>query len=554
MSYSDHPRYFAGITAANTSLRRGLVYALAEDGLARLDHLIYAMLRQADAHGVCLVAPRRQLGEIVACGPAGALAAQLADGHLTMFESAFTGGAGQVALLAEELAQVGRQAHQHSTTVLLDHADVLFGEDVQHNLVLARQLRDWAERDNKILVLVLRSAQADALDPMRVLRPCAALFGGIARLCGRQGQQTWQTFHWHHADGVSSDIIQPLLVDDAGACRLAPPQASRNAAPADDEALHMLALRGALLGGETAGAGWQLLDDAATLQAEAAIHPSATLMLPFDGGASFDGLARTVLDLRRSCGRRVKIVVRELHQHMRQSQEALLMHLGANLVMPAGISLSRASSLCVAVRDQVFQHELPASYEMAVAAAMPEQQQGYLAPDAFLAAVQSSMQRCQEYRIESCMVRLTLVKGLTPLDALRYCQTRRAGDLVTADADAVYLFLYACREADLAAAMKSLLRLPLSELFSVESRYPTARDIADACAALARRARGVADLGAALAATTIQQPGKALASAAVAVAGTTNNGPAPQRHVAVAPASRRPLPLVSRLTVAWTAP
>lgn len=546
MLHPEHPRYFAGITAANTSLRGGLVYAIAEDGLARLDQLIYATLAQAGAHGVCLVAPRRQLDQILACGPAGALDRRLGSGHLAMFEAALAGDAGQVARLAEELAHFSA----HSATLLLDHADTLFGEDAHHNLKLARQLRDWAERDNKVLVLLLRNAAADAPDPMRVLRPCAALFGGIARLRRQQGQQNWQTFHWHHADGVSSDLIQQLLDDGDGAWRLAPPEASRNAAPADD-ALHMLALRGALLGGETAGAGWQLLDDAATLQVAAATHVSATLMLAFDGGASFDALARTVLNLRQSCGRRVKIVVRELHQHMRQSQEVLLMHLGANLVMPAGISLSRVTSLCMAVRDQVFQHALPASYEMAVAAAMPDQQQGYLAPADFLAAVQSSMRRCQEYRIESCMVRLTLVKGLMPLDALRYCQTRRAGDLVTADADAVYLFLYACREADLAAALKSLLRLPLSELFSVESRYPTARDIADACARLASRARGVADLSAALAAASTRQPAKA----PVPVGGGTHNGPAPRRHLAVAPASRRALPLAStRLSVAWTAP
>lgn len=546
MVYSEHPCYFAGITAANTSLRRGLVYALAEDGRARLDQLLYATLDQADAHGACLVAPRRQLGDILAYGPAGALDGRLASGQVTLFESVFAGDAGQLARLTEELAHFSQQA----TILLLDHADALFGADVQHNLALARQLRNWAERDNKIVVLVLRNVAADALDPMRVLRPCATLFGGIARLCGQQGQQTWETFHWHHADGVSSDLVQPLHADGDGAWRLAAPQASRNAAPANDDALHLLALRGALLGGETAGAGWQVLADAATLQTEAATHVAATLMLPFDGSASFDALARTVLNLRRTCGPRVKIVVRELHQHMRQSQEALLLHLGANLIMPAGISLSRVASLCMAVRDQVFQHALPASYEMAVAAAMPDQQQGYLAPQAFLAAVQSSMRRCQEYRIESCMVRLTLVKGLTPLDALRYCQTRRAGDLVTADADAVYLFLYACREADLGAALTSLLRLPLSELFSVESRYPTARDIADACAALARRARGVADLSAALAATSTERPTRALVPAAVAA----NNGPAPQRHLAVAPASRRPLPLASRLTVAWTAP
>jgi cellulose biosynthesis protein BcsE len=546
----EYPHYIAGITAANTSLRRGLVYAIVEDGVGRLDSLVHAALSAAGQERVCLVAPHRQLEVILGSGPAGALDAQLASGQLSILESDLQGGAEaaeEVARLATELAHFNQQA---ADLVLLDHADALFGDDDHDNLALLRQLRDWAERDNNILLLVLRRESADAADPLRWLRPCAALLGGIARLRVRQSQQTWQTFHWHHADGVSSDLIQALLVDADGRYHLAQAEASGNEAPEADDAMRILALRGVLQAGETAGPGWQLLEDTATLQAEAAAHVTATILLPFAAGSSFDALARTVLSLRSSGGRRVKIVVREMNHNMRQSQEALLMHLGANLVTPAGISLSRFVSLCMAVQGQVFNHALPPSFEAAVAAAMPDQHQGYLAPAAFIAAVQSSMQRGHETRIESCMVRLTLVSGLTPLDAMRYCEIRRAGDLITADADAVYLFLYACRDADLTAALKFLFRMPVSELFSAESRYPTPRDIAGACAGLARSARGAADLTEALAQATALAPAKTQ----VAVAAPANTGPAARRHVAVAPAVRRPLPLLPKLTVAWTAP
>jgi len=546
MSSLDHPHYFAGIHAANASLRRGLVYAIVEDGVGRLDALVYAALAAPGQERMCLLAPQRQLVDILGCGPAAALDAQLQSGQLSILESTGVGGpgaAGQIERLAVELAHFG----QHDTTLLLlDRADSLFSDDGTGNLMLARQLRDWAERDNKILVLLLRRDSIETADPLLSILPCSALLGGIARLRQMPVLTLWQTFHWHHAEGLSAQLIQRLLVDDSGHYSLAPPEASRHEAPVANEAMHILALRSVLQAGEIGGPDWQLADDAEMLLSQASGRVRATILLPFAPSVSFDALARTVLKLRSSCGRRVKIVVREMSQHMRQSQEGLLMHLGANLVVPAGVGLSRFLSLCTAVQDQLFSQPLPASFEEAVAATMPDQQQGYLPPAAFITAVHSSMRRGLETRIESCMVRLTLVNGLTPLDALRYCETRRAGDLITADADALYLFLYACRDADLADALRFLFHLPVSELFSSESRYPTPRDIAGACAGLSRSAGGAPDLSAALSQATALAPPKAQVPAAA----PANNGPVPQRHVAVAPAVRRALPLTRKLTAA----
>ena len=539
------PLYFSVCPAPNASLRHGYVYAIAEDGVGSLDAMVAATLAAPMEERACLVAPRQRLDAIVQSAPPGLLDSRLAAGQICMLETAGERGmapAQQLTRLADELAHFQLQG---PALVLLDHAETLFGDDDQHNLALARQLRSWAERDNKILVLLLRRSSAEAADPLLAVRAVSPHFAGIARLRQMHALKLWQTFHWHHAEGLVSNMVQRLLCDADGKYSLAAPEAGLRELPADEE-MTIMALRTVLLPDESAGAGWQMADDMAGLQELAAGSVSATLLLPFSQGVSFDTLARSVLSLRTACGRRVKIVVRETNLRMRQSQEALLLHLGASLVVPAGISLSRCLNMCTALQGQVFSHMLPASFEEAVAGTMPEQLQGYLPPAAFVDAVKASMKRSHENRIESSMVRLTLVKGLTPLDALRYCDLRRIGDLATADGTAVYLFLYACREADLQTALDGLFRLPVSELFIAESRYTTARDIDGLCKGLARSGIGAADLTEALSRAV-----KHAAPAPRVPAGPrNNNGPVPLRHAGAAPAARRALPVIRKLTVA----
>jgi len=156
-------------------------------------------------------------------------------------------------------------------------------------------------------------------------------------------------------------------------------------------------------------------------------------------------------------------------------------------------------------------------------------------------SIAATLQRSRALPVQSALLRLPLAYGLLPLDALRYCRIKRAGDLVTADDRSVFLFLYACRETDLDKTLERLFSLPLGELFSTEDRFLSPHTIRQAIDDLDIRHQQQAfpDLSAELAAVTKAQKPHQQALPAT----TARQQPAVQRHNAPPPAARRPLPV-----------
>ncbi|HEY5801882.1 MAG TPA: BcsE family c-di-GMP-binding protein, partial [Burkholderiaceae bacterium] len=269
------------------------------------------------------------------------------------------------------------------------------------------------------------------------------------------------------------------------------------------------------------------------------------VVLVFSGSAAFDPLARCIHGLRARCGPRLKIVVRELNLRLRYSQEALLLRLGANLIVPAEVGFARFLGLAGMVQGQVYAHPIVPSYEAAVADATPEKEQGYLPPAAFIQAVAAMLDASRALNMQEVLVRMPLGYGLQPLDALRYCAIKRAGDLCTADDQSVYLFLHACREGDVDMTLERLFKLPVAEFFSSESRYFSPDQIQHAIDELQQRCHHGAypDLSTELARASLQ-PQPAIAGPALQAenaAAPARGAPTAVRYAAPPAAERRPL-------------
>lgn len=346
--------------------------------------------------------------------------------------------------------------------------------------------------------------------------------------------------HWFGPSGLLAKASYPLRLDAAHRLAASANDAAPAAVPepAGDERL-VLAQRSAFLPGETPAAGWRLAGGHDSLPAQFGSAAAATVVLAFTPGADPVALARCVFALRRQCGVRLKIVVREVNARLRHSQESLIARVGANLIVPAEIGYARFLSLTAMVQGQVFPHALPATFEQALREATPDDEQGYLAPPAFLRGAAGMLERSRALQVENTLLRLPLAYGLRPLDALRYCRIKRAGDLATADDRSVYLFLYACREADIGRTLERLFSLPVGELFSAEDRFLSPHTIGHALADLEERHRlhAYPDLSARLTA----EPAAEHAAPATITAADAPNGPPVLRYPAPPSAVSRPL-------------
>ncbi|MFI4939480.1 MAG: cellulose biosynthesis protein BcsE [Burkholderiales bacterium] len=526
---------------AGISLRGGNLYAIFEEDGRLASSLIWGTLIDACNQGgsACFISMSNVAKAMEESGLAQDARTAIIDKKLAVLEmhpsfEHFHGKA-RVARVIDEMRYWGAAGKR---LLVIDGAKRLFR---QIDADLLRTWRDWAESQCIAVVLVVRQ---DPIDNGAIagLLPDSHYLAGLARLKSRYGVGSWEIFHWFEGSGVVAGKTFPIRRNDSARLEVQTTEtmaadAVAAAAPAADEA-QVWAMRSAFLPQEIVNASWQIIDRMDDLPANASGSVAATMVIAFTQKTDFRQLARCVFDLRKRCGGRLKIVIREMDSRLRYSQETLAVRLGANLVACAEISYSRLLNLIMMLQGQVFPFSLPDTYEQALAEAHPDQEQGYLTPTEFCRAASATLEHSHILGVQNVLLRLPLAYGLLPLDALRYCNIKRPGDLCSSDEKSVYLFLFACREADVDAALDRLFGLPVSDLFSEVALFLSEYGIREALTDLDLRNSDAPfpDLTAALANDATVKPEPAAAKAT-----PKPSGPVEIRHSAPKPAVHCPL-------------
>lgn len=214
-------------------------------------------------------------------------------------------------------------------------------------------------------------------------------------------------------------------------------------------------------------ADWQVCDGAANLIAACRYAVAASVLLPWRGGDDVATLAEVVRSLRRSHPHALKIVVREIGSSMRYNQELALLRAGANAVVYRSSTFAGVLQALDEMRHQSFSRRVAEQAGTQLLHDVePDPVRGYLPLAAFCDAAERMLERTQHVGMSHCIVQLPLLPEVAHLDALAACHLGRDGDLVTADEQAVWLFLFACRAPDVEATLKRLFVLPPSALFN----------------------------------------------------------------------------------------
>lgn len=525
--------------ATSLSLVGGNIYAVAEEDDKLADILLWSTaIDRVEAGGSACVVSAAASTSLAQSGYGARVRAIHAGKQLSILEFTAASDAAQGVQWVRQLVEDLQHLHAGRADLLvLDSAEQWMPEADAEALQV---LRDWAAAHHAAVLLLFRLTGAGAKDGVAAMLPLAHHFGGMARLKHRYGAASVEIYHWFATDGLVAKTSWPLQVGAQERLEV-PADLTEHPAPAEPAADELLtfAQRSAFLAKESPLGSWHLVDGQDDIAAAVGSAVASTVILSFTPGADYFKLARCVFALRKQCGPRLKIVVREVNSRLRYSQETLLMRLGANLIVPAEISYARFLSMTSMVQGQIFPHRLPPSFEQALRQAMPDEDQGYLAPFEFVRAVATALERSRILHVQNVLLRMPLAYGLLPLDALRYCSIKRAGDLVSADGNSVYLFLYACRETDIDKTLERLFGLPVGELFSTEDRFLSPHTIRQAMADFDARnlQHPFPDL-------TAEMAGLAETKSAApveAAAPTDKKGPAVQRFQAPPPAVRRPL-------------
>lgn len=213
---------------------------------------------------------------------------------------------------------------------------------------------------------------------------------------------------------------------------------------------------------------WVVLPDWDALEQAVQQAVGATVLLDVGPPSQFDALCALVYRLRSSLPASIKIIVRETTGKLRANSEQALLHLGVSAVAYRELGFARLLRLIASCRSLVHTQHAEESLEQALATFLPVAARGYQAPVVFEALAREMLGRGTNVGLTHTLVHLQLLPQVAHLDALQACRTLRDGDLVTADAQGILVFLFACSAADVAHALMNMFTLPIDQLFAAQ--------------------------------------------------------------------------------------
>jgi cellulose biosynthesis protein BcsE len=397
------------------------------------------------------------------------------------------------------LAELGPD---HALLVLAAPA-VHLGTSVAAVQQWGNQWARWSRGRRRPVVMVFEQWQ-QADEVLAPLRSLAAQFPHVALLGSEARQTLLFVERWDSSEGpvfearfgLRHDVPSQRLVYDGSRLDGSRSSAAQRLVEAPDQ-YNVLTTRAAVEGQRGIPPDWQVLEQLSDMAAATAQAIAATVLLDAGPTSQQQALLQLVYQLRTTHGRGLKIVVRETRDKLRSNLEQALLSLGANAVVYREVGFSRLQKLLEDLRDETFVRAIPSDFAQVLSGYMPDAVQGYLDATAFCDSVEAMLARTSQMGLRHCFLRLTVQTHVAHLDAIQACTAVRAGDVISADARALYVFMFACSEADLEPALGRLFSIPPSELFAAQTLYTTVDGMRSALRGLREAAhQGVPDYSA----------------------------------------------------------
>lgn len=493
-----------GLPDTWTQLEAGGLYAIyAAGGTPACDALVWESARQARTRDVTIVLardPARVAAQMASLGFAGGAQPAGWPRNLNVLampatvepadDGADAGAAGNAprraapgpfARLTGGLRAMKRYGFHARSLYFVEGAQRWFSWDDPAALAdEAHALADWCRTRRIALVLLLdpeaTRAGGDArADDAPLVRdadrtPRSGFHGicsGVAQLQRTHGELLWVVDFWRAGETLAAGEVRPLRFAPGGRLSASvdggATEPARRMKLANDED-RVVVSRAVLDGASRVPDGWEIVDDNAAVVAACANAQAATAVLVFRSHAQLEALCADVHALRRQCGGALKIAVVERGEVLRQQFEMLVLSVGANRVVARDLPVSRMQAAVHALHGQLYARPVAADYRAALAAALGDSVLGYLPVGAFCQRIRAVLDRGAVLALPHTLAKLTLLPGVSHVDALRHCRPRRAGDVVTADAGHLFVFLFACEPVDAEDALARIFDVPVDTL------------------------------------------------------------------------------------------
>ncbi|ALS33687.1 hypothetical protein PTRA_a2614 [Pseudoalteromonas translucida KMM 520] len=192
---------------------------------------------------------------------------------------------------------------------------------------------------------------------------------------------------------------------------------------------------------------------------------AATLVFSVTRYTDLTQLAKHCFELRKHCGRWLKLVIQNVDGIIRHQDECLFLTLGVNLILYSFSEPSRLLSQIQSIQGFQFSRPLPPSVEHVLQYTENTFSKGYLPFIEFTRQVEIHSDSAVNLGVSGVLVKLELLPRIDPIHPLHLFHIKREGDVFSVADNTIYLYLHACRENDVDNAIKHLFKLEISDFF-----------------------------------------------------------------------------------------
>lgn len=196
---------------------------------------------------------------------------------------------------------------------------------------------------------------------------------------------------------------------------------------------------------------------------------AATLVFAVTRYTDMSELGRQCFELRKNCGRWLKLVIQNVDGIIRHQDECLFLTLGVNLILYSFSEPSRLLSQIQSIQGFQFSRPLPPSVEDVLQYTENTFSKGYLPFIEFTKQVEVHSDSAVNLGVSGVLVILELLPRIDPIHPLHLFHIKREGDVFSVVENKIYLYLHACRENDVTNAIKHLFKLQTSDFFAQQS-------------------------------------------------------------------------------------
>lgn len=285
-------------------------------------------------------------------------------------------------------------------------------------------------------------------------------------------EEKWDIVYWFKHGAVLQNVLRTTTEESLEPQKSEMRKLGKNAPK--------YALAGACESHEKLPKGWREIEHYNTLSDYLEYNVDGTLLLPANRYVEIATLVETIYRVRKQAGNAWKIIVRERDAVIRSFEEKVLLDAGATLILPRELPFNRLINLTESLSGWTYQGVPPDLKTLQSHLSMTATK-GLVPASTFFRLVPSLSLQTYQGGNDFTLLFAHLAKGVSMQDLFSRLDVHRPGDLITHTTDGVYIFLPACRPADVDKVLVSMFHMPVSHLFTHEERVHSLRSIELIC-------------------------------------------------------------------------